>query len=99
MGGEAVLGYALNNPEKVGGLILVGAVGVENYESELERLDGIPILLIWGRHDNISPHRNAEIILRHVKSAKYVNVGNQHACYLDDPIGFNNQIKEFLKSL
>ncbi|MFP3164552.1 MAG: alpha/beta hydrolase [Acidianus sp.] len=99
MGGEAVLGYAVDHADKLGGLILVGAVGVSSYESKLKNLDGLPILLIWGRHDTTSPKRNAELIMKYVKTAKFVNVGNQHACYLDDPEGFNSQIKDFLKGL
>jgi len=99
MGGEAVLEYAVDNPKKLGGLILVGAVGVSSYENKLKDLDGLPILLIWGKHDNVSPKHNYELILKYVKSAKFVNIGNQHACYLDDPNGFNEQIKTFLKGL
>ncbi len=99
MGGEAVLGYAVDNRERVGGLILVGAVGVTNYENKLSRLDGLPVLLIWGRNDNVSPKRNYETILKHVKTARLEIVGSQHACYLDDPKDFNDKIKEFLKGL
>ncbi|EZQ04697.1 2-hydroxy-6-oxo-6-phenylhexa-2,4-dienoate hydrolase [Candidatus Acidianus copahuensis] len=99
MGGEAVLEYSVDNPGKIGGLILVGAVGVSNYEEKLKSLDGIPILLIWGRKDSVSSKSNAELILKYVKTAKFVNVGNQHACYLDDPAGFNTQIREYLKGL
>ncbi|MCI2415033.1 MAG: alpha/beta hydrolase [Candidatus Aramenus sp.] len=99
MGGEAVLAYAVDNREKVGGLILVGAVGVTNYESNLSNLDGLPVLLIWGKNDTVSPKRNYEAILGHVKTARLEIVGSQHACYLDDPKGFNEKIKEFLKGL
>lgn len=99
MGGEAVLEYAVDNPRKLGGLILVGAVGVSSYENKLKVLDGLPILLIWGKHDNVSSKHNYELILKNVKTAKFVNIGNQHACYLDDPNGFNEQIKIFLKGL
>ncbi|BFH72497.1 alpha/beta hydrolase [Sulfurisphaera javensis] len=97
MGGEAVLGFAVNNPEMVEGLVLVGAVGVPSYESKLKSLDGKPILLIWGEKDSVSPRRNAEIILNHVKTAKLVIVGKQHACYLDDPMRFNDELTKFLK--
>ncbi len=99
MGGEAVLEYAVNNPKNLGGLILVGAVGVSSYEDKLKDLNGLPVLLIWGKHDNVSSKHNYELILKYVKTAKFVNIGNQHACYLDDPNGFNEQIKIFLKGL
>lgn len=97
MGGEAVLGFAVNNPDMVEGLVLVGPVGVPSYESKLKNLDGKPLLLIWGKNDTVSPRKNAELILNHVKTAKLVIIGNQHACYLDDPMSFNEQIAKFLK--
>ncbi|QIW24894.1 alpha/beta hydrolase [Sulfolobus sp. S-194] len=97
MGGEAILGFAVDNPNMVEGLVLVGAVGVPSYESKLKNLDGKPILLIWGEKDSISPRRNAEIILNHIKSAKLIIVGKQHACYLDDAKKFNEEIVKFLK--
>ena len=97
MGGEAVLGFAVENPDMVEGLVLVGAVGVSFYENRLKNIDGKPVLLIWGEKDSISPRRNAEIILSHVKTARLVIVGKQHACYLDDPDTFNQQIIDFLK--
>ncbi|BFI73829.1 2-hydroxy-6-oxononadienedioate/2-hydroxy-6-oxononatrienedioate hydrolase [Nanoarchaeota archaeon] len=97
MGGEAVLGFAVNNPDFVEGLILVGPVGVEKYKEKLKVLDGKKILLIWGKNDNISPISNAELILNNVKTAKLVYVGNNHVCYLDDPKKFNEEIIKFLK--
>ncbi len=99
MGGEAVLGFAVKYPEKVGALVLVGAVGVTSYERDLHKLDGKPVLLIWGSHDNVSSRSNAELIQKYVKSSKFVTVGKQHACYLDDSAGFNEKIKDFLKGL
>ncbi|MUN29320.1 alpha/beta fold hydrolase [Sulfuracidifex metallicus] len=99
MGGEAVLGFAVTHPEKVRGLVLVGAVGVPSYEKYLPKLDGKPVLLIWGSQDSVSPRSNAELIQRYIKTSKFYNVGKQHACYLDDANGFNVKIKEFLKGL
>ncbi len=99
MGGEAVLGFSVRHPDKVGGLVLVGAVGVSSYERELSKLDGKPVLLIWGSHDGVSSRSNAELIQKYVKTSKFFTVGKQHACYLDDPNGFNEKIKEFLKGL
>ena len=97
MGGEAVLAFAVENPAMVEGLVLVGAVGVASYESKLKNIDGKPVLLIWGEKDSVSPRRNAELILSHVKTAKFITIGKQHACYLDDPNTFNQQIAKFLK--
>ncbi|MCQ4344785.1 MAG: alpha/beta hydrolase [Sulfolobaceae archaeon] len=97
MGGEAVLGFALNNPEKVEGVILVGAVGVDKYKEKLVYLSGKKVLLIWGKEDTVAPIKNAKLITDAVPTAKLVYVGRQHACYLDDPEGFNKEIINFLK--
>ena len=97
MGGEAVLGFAVNSPERVEGLILVGAVGVDKYKEKLVFLNGKKVLLIWGENDMVAPIKNAKLILNAVSTAKLVYVGKQHACYLDDPKKFNEEIVNFLK--
>jgi len=99
MGGEAVLGFSVKYTNLVSGLILVGAVGVKKNSNLLYKLTGIPILLIWGANDNVSPKENYELILNKLKDAKLEIVGRQHACYLDDPVTFNQKIVEFLKGL
>ncbi|MCG2888343.1 MAG: alpha/beta hydrolase [Sulfolobales archaeon] len=97
MGGEAVLGFALNNPEKVEGVILVGVVGVDKYKEKLVYLSGKKVLLIWGKEDMVAPIKNAKLIMDAAPTAKLVYIGRQHACYLDDPEGFNKEIINFLK--
>lgn len=97
MGGEAVLGFAVTSPERVEGLILVGAVGVDKYKEKLVFLNGKKVLLIWGENDTVAPIKNAKLILDAVQSAKLVYVGSQHACYLDDPEKFNQEVVNFLK--
>jgi len=97
MGGEAVLGFAVNSPERVEGLILVGAVGVDKYREKLVYLNGKKVLLIWGENDTVAPIKNAKLILSAVQTAKLVYVGKQHACYLDDPQKFNEEVVNFLK--
>lgn len=97
MGGEAVLGFAVKNPNMVDGLVLVGAVGVASYKEKLKNLEGKPILLIWRKRNSVSPRSNAELIQKLVSTSKLVIIGKQHAYYLDDPVGFNSAIAKFLK--
>jgi abhydrolase domain-containing protein 14 len=99
MGGEAVTGFATKYPDKVKALILVGAVGVSDFEAGLSKLEGKPMLLIWGKNDAISAPGNYELLLRYNTSAEFTNIGRQHACYLDDSKGFNDRIVEFLRKL
>ncbi|MCL4453810.1 alpha/beta hydrolase [Ferroplasma sp.] len=99
MGGEAAIGFATKYPEKTRALILVGAVGVTDMEAGLSMIADKPTLLIWGKNDAISAPSNYEIIMRYNTAAEFANIGRQHACYLDDPKGFNDRIKAFLEEL
>jgi len=99
MGGEAVVGFAVNYPDMVDGLVLSGAVGVSQYEEKLNNISGKPMLLMWGKNDAVSPQNNYELLLKYNKKAEFYNVGRQHACYLDDSKEFNQHITDFLKKL
>ncbi|AAT43573.1 alpha/beta fold hydrolase [Picrophilus oshimae] len=98
MGGEAVLGFSVKY-ENYSGIVLVGAVGVSQYENELNKISGKPFLLIWGKNDMVSSPANYQMLMKYNKDAKFINVGYQHACYLDDNKSFNNEIVNFAKSL
>ena len=98
MGGHAVLSYAVKRG-KFSGLILIGAVGVDEFEKDLGKLNGKPILLIWGSKDNVYPLSNAKKIMERMSSAKLEIIGNQHACYLDEPKKFNDTIVKFMNDL
>ncbi|MGC8608282.1 MAG: alpha/beta fold hydrolase [Thermoplasmata archaeon] len=99
MGGNAVIDMAVNNPDMVSGLILVGAVGITSLSERLKVLDGKPSLLIWGAQDRISSPSNYKTYMKYVTNAVFANIGKNHACYLDDPKGFNDKVTEFLKNI
>jgi abhydrolase domain-containing protein 14 len=99
MGGEAVVGFATKYPDKIRALVLAGAVGVSAFESDLSKLKEKPMLLLWGKSDAISAPGNYELLMRYNPAAEFYNIGRQHACYLDDPKGFNEKISEFLAKL
>ncbi|RUM37351.1 MAG: alpha/beta hydrolase [Desulfobulbus sp.] len=94
MGGRIALEFALNHPGILGGMILVGAVGVEENKDRLSQLD-LPVLLLWGGEDQISPLENSDTLLAAVKGAN----GAPHPCYLDQPETFHAVVIEFLQSL
>ena len=99
MGGRIALEFALNHPGILGGLILVGAVGVEENKDRLSQLD-LPVFIIWGDKDRISPIANSETLLASIRGAKRLVIeGAPHPCYLDQPDKWHAAILEFLGSL
>jgi len=89
--------YALAHPDRVLGLVLIGAVGLERHAPQFKALSGKPILLVWGSEDDVSPISNAEAVLSRVGTAELVRFGRRHACYLDDPRGFTELVVGFLR--
>ncbi len=96
MGGRIALEFALNHPGILGGLILVGAVGVEENKEKLSQID-LPVFIIWGGDDQISPLTNSDTLLASIKGAKRLVIeGAPHPCYLDQPDKWHAAILEFL---
>ncbi len=99
MGGRIALEFALNHPGILGGLVLVGAVGVAENKDRLAQLD-LPVLILWGGEDQISPPANADILLENVKGAKRLIIeGAPHPCYLDQPDVWHTAVLDFLAGL
>ena len=99
MGGRIALEFAINHPEKVSALILVGAVGIEENRERLADIK-VPTLLIWGSEDQISPVANSEILLGAVAGAGRVIIeGAPHPCYLDQPETFHGAVRNFISTL
>ncbi len=99
MGGRIALEFAINHPGKISGLILVGAVGVEENRDRLAEIK-VPTLLVWGSEDQISPTVNSDILLAAIAGAKRVIIkGAPHPCYLDQPETFHGTVRNFVSSL
>ncbi len=99
MGGRIALEFALNHPAVLGGLILVGAVGVEENKERLSELN-LPVLILWGSEDQISDPVNGEILEKEIAGARrQVFAGAPHPCYLDQPDGWHKAVLEFLGTL
>ncbi len=99
LGGREALAFSIKYPSRVIGLILVGAVSVWIYEEMLNRIKDIPALLIWGSEDNISPKENYQILMKHLKNSRLSIIGKIHPCYLEEPVSFNKELSNFLKSI
>ncbi|MFP7753423.1 alpha/beta fold hydrolase [Thermodesulfobacteriota bacterium B35] len=99
MGGRIALEFALDHPELVGGLVLVGAVGVEENRARLAEIR-VPTLIVWGSEDAVSPLANSDILASEIAGArKMVIDGAPHPCYLDKPDIWHTALTDFLDSL
>jgi abhydrolase domain-containing protein 14 len=96
MGGRIALEFTLANPDLVNGLILVGAVGVQENQARLKELT-LPCLAVWGGEDTISPPANGQLIQQGVKGAELAIIaGAPHPCYLDQPGEWHRILLGFL---
>jgi abhydrolase domain-containing protein 14 len=96
MGGRLCLEFAINHPELVGGLVLVGAVGVQENKEKLATIN-IPCLIIWGGNDRIAPLANGELLAREIGDARLVVIDQApHPCYLEHPEIFHRELLAFL---
>ncbi|HHB77241.1 MAG TPA: alpha/beta hydrolase [Desulfobulbus sp.] len=99
MGGRIALEFALEYPGHVGGLILVGAVGIQENRSRLGGIQ-VPTLLVWGGEDQVSPLADSDLLLDGISgSTRVILTGAPHPCYLDQPENFHRGILDFLSSL
>ncbi len=99
MGGRVALEFCLDHPDLVGGLVLIGAIGVEENKGRLPRIE-IPTLIVWGGKDAISPIDNACLLHEKiVGSRSFVIDGAPHPCYLEQPEIWHQKLVIFLESL
>lgn len=99
MGGRIALEFAIQFPERVAGLVLAGAVGVEENR---EKLAGItaPTLIVWGADDQISPPVNSDILLAGISNAcREIFPEAPHPCYLVQPERWHASLSTFLTRL
>jgi len=100
MGGGFALAFALENADKVVGLVLVAPSlsGVD--EEALENLE-IPVLLVWGDKDNVFPVEQYGRKLKQLlpKSKLLILKGARHPAYLDRPQEFHELLFDFIEEI
>ncbi|WP_267928017.1 alpha/beta fold hydrolase [Desulfolithobacter dissulfuricans] len=96
MGGRIALEFAINHPDMVSRLVLVGPVGVEENQEHLARIR-VPTLVIRGSEDQISPASSAQMLVSSVPDCQLVVFeGAPHPCYLDQPELWHSTLLDFL---
>ncbi len=100
-GGLAALNFAIANPDRVRGLILVGVSykWIDRYEKNLNRVRGVPSLLIQGAADEHVSMEDARRLMDYIGAARIAVVGRAHPCYLDEPARFNKEVVGFLAEI
>ena len=97
MGGRICLEFAIDFPEMTGGLVLVGAVGVEENRKRLAGLK-MPCLIVWGGEDAISPIENGRLLHKEIKHSQFLVLeGAPHPCYLEKTEQWHSALLVFLK--
>ncbi len=98
MGGKVSLDFVIAHPELVGGLVLVGAVGVEDVADNLGDIK-VPTFIVWGSEDAVAPLANAHVLDRSIPDSALVLLqGSPHPCYLDQPDIWHWELTSFLKA-
>jgi len=96
MGGRISLNFALDNPDMVGGLVLIGCVSVEENK---DRLNGIavPTFIVWGDKDRIAPISNAHLLDKEVPDSRLLIIeGAPHPAYLGEPELWHSELIRFM---
>ena len=99
MGGRIALEFAIAQPERIAGLVLVGAVGVEENRMGLPRITA-PTLIIWGEDDQVSPLANSDILLAELcRAERQIYPQAPHPCYLEQRERWHQSLTTFFQQL
>ena len=99
MGGRIALEFAIRFPQRVCGLILIGAVGVDENRAGLADIT-VPTLVVWGAADQISPLANSDILLAEIQNVtREIYPEAPHPCYLAQPDRWHASLHTFFTNL
>lgn len=99
MGGKIALEFSLDNPGKIAGLVLIGAVGVEENRDRLTQLPPSS-LIVWGEKDQISDPANGQLLHESIPgSTLVVFEGAKHPCYLEQPELWHKTLLNFAQTV
>ncbi len=99
MGGRIALEFGIQYPQALAGLVLAGAVGVEENRHGLASI-AAPTLIVWGSEDQVSPLDNSDILLAGITDARReIFIDAPHPCYLAQPDRWHTCLRDFFTNL
>jgi pimeloyl-ACP methyl ester carboxylesterase len=94
LSGYLALRYASSHSESISALIVVGPVRIDTVKLEDVK---VPTLGIWGSDDELNMPDKSGFLKSRIRNSEAKKLpGAKHACYLDDPVKFNDIISIFL---
>lgn len=95
MGGRIAMEFAIAQPQRIAGLVLVGAVGVEENKAKVGAITA-PCLIVWGEDDQVAPLAHSEVLVNTLANAHREIVPQApHPCYLAQPDHWHALLRAF----
>ena len=99
MGGKIALEFTLAHPDSILGLVLIGAVGVEENKSQLHKLPE-STLIVWGENDQISDPANGKLLNEQIDGSTLITFqGAKHPCYMEQPALWHTTLLDFVHTV
>ena len=96
MSGGYALPFITSQPGRIVGFVAVAPVGISAHREHLH-LVTVPVLAVWGEHDNIIPIGDGELLVKSVKQGQLIVIPNgTHAPYMSEPKLFNQKLLQFV---
>ena len=85
MSGRFSLPLVTEEPQRVAGFVAVAPVAIPSYQNLLHQIS-VPVLAIWGEHDQIVPLEQADLLVRSVQQGrKIIIAGGSHVALYERP--------------
>ncbi len=98
MSGRFLFPFMIRHAERLAGAVLVAPVGFERVASALRNVK-LPVLIVWGDQDRVTPVGGANRLAACFAGARVVILrGARHPCYMDRPAEFHEALLAFIEA-